>query len=494
MLTSLVILSVLALSLRGEEPVPGPQPEFRPNLILIIADDVSASDLGCYGNPDVRTPNLDRLAGAGMRWSQAYLTTSQCSPTRASVISGRYPHNTGAPELHLPMPEGQLLFPRVLQEAGYYTGAAGKWHLGPYPKVAFDVVQPRAGKDPGGEAMWLPMLRDRPKDQPFFFWLASSDAHRAWQKDPAAEPHDPATLSLPSPLVDTPETRQDLASYYDELARLDRYVGEVVAELERQGVLDNTLVLFMADNGRPFPRAKRWLVDEGIRTPFIAHWPAGLGAKGAVCDGLVSVLDIAPTLLGLAGVEVPDECQGRSFAPQLRDPKAKICDMVFAERNWHCEYAHERLVRRGDYVYLRNAAPDLPHFAAINLHVGYPAFVDLVELRRSGEPMSPEQRDVFLMPRPSEQLFDLREDPTQVRNLIEDPGHGAVAVELRELMDRWQQETGDSVPTADARTPDRQDRETGEPTTPGKASGHPVAGELPGASRGAEKINAPGPR
>lgn len=494
MRTVLALSLLLVLSAFQQEPAPRDPARERPNIVLVMADDVSADDIGCNGNPDVRTPHLDQLAAAGRRWTRAYLTTSQCSPTRASVITGRYPHNTGAPELHLPLPEGQPLFPLALRRAGYFTGAAGKWHLGPYARTAFDEIRGGGKGSPGGEGAWVPLLRERPKDRPFFLWLASSDAHRTWQPDPEGEPHDPAGLTLPVPLVDTPSTRQDLASYYDEVQRIDRFVGRVVAELERQGELENTLVLFMADNGRPFPRAKRWLVDAGIRTPLIAHWPAGLGAPGTPCEELVSVLDIAPTFLGLAGVAVPEAFQGRSFAPQLEDPGAAICELVFAERNWHGEYAHERMVRRGDLVYLRNGAPELPHFAAINWHREFPAFADLVAHARSGAELTPEQRDVFRAPRPAEQLFDLATDPTMVRDLAADPDHAEALAGMSLLMDRWQEETGDTVPGPDARTPDREDRETGEPTTPGKASGHPVDGELPGESRGAEAIVAPGPR
>jgi arylsulfatase A-like enzyme len=186
----------------------------RPNLILIIADDVSASDIGCYGNPDVRTPNLDRLAAEGQMWSRAYLTASVCSPSRCSIITGRYPHNTGAAELHTALPEGQPLFPRQLREIGYWTAQAGKWHLGGYAKEAFDkVVEDKTLNGDSGCEQWVPLLRQRPRDKPFFLWLA----------------------------------------YYDEVQRLDRFVGLVTEELQAQGVLNKTLILFISDNGRPFP-------------------------------------------------------------------------------------------------------------------------------------------------------------------------------------------------------------------------------------------------
>lgn len=466
----------------------------RPNLVLIIADDVSFNDLGCYGNADVRTPRLDAMAAQGRLWTDAYLTTSQCSPTRCSILTGRYPHNTGAPELHTPLPADQWCFTQSLRDAGYWCAQAGKWHMGNPAKDSFDVVHGGRGGGPGGEGRWVQTLRDRPTDQPFFCWFASNDAHRSWQPDSDAQPHEPAALTLPEPLVDTPTTREDLAQYYDEVQRLDRYVGEVLDELERQGVLDNTLVLFIADNGRPFPRAKRWLVTDGIKTPFILHWPAGLAGGGGTCEGLVSVLDIAPTFLQLAGAQIPDSFQGRSFLPQVVDPEAVICDMVFAERNWHGEYAHERMVRRGNWVYLRNASPELSHLAAINIHRPYPGFQDLERLRASGEPLSPAQQDVFLAPRPAEQLFYLPGDTLMLNDLAADPTHRQTLAELSALMDQWQEATGDTVPGPEARTPDRNDRVTGEPILPGRGSGHPVDGEMPGESAGAERINESGPR
>ena len=244
----------------------------RPNFILIIGDDISVDDFGCYGHPNIRTPNIDLLAESGMRFTNAYLTTSQCSPTRCSVITGRYPHNTGAPELHTALPEGQVTFPQALNDAGYFVAAAGKWHMGDHARQAFDVIVD--GK-PGGEERWVEVLRERPKEQPFFMWFASHDAHRSWAPDPESPPHKPEEAVIAPYMIDTPSVREDMAGYYDEIQRLDRYVGLVVQELESQGVLEDTFILFMADNGRPFARCKTRLYDSGVKTPFIiplARW------------------------------------------------------------------------------------------------------------------------------------------------------------------------------------------------------------------------------
>ena len=258
------VLQSVAIGLAlASSPLARPAACDETNVVFIIGDDISVDDFGCYGHPRIQTPNVDKLAASGMRFTNAYLTTSQCSPTRCSIITGRYPHNTGAPELHTALPEGQVMFPAILKQAGYHTAAAGKWHLGNYAKRAFDKV---VGGSSGGEERWIECLRERPKDRPFFMWFASYDAHRGWSQDKGAKPHTPDDAVVPPYSIDTPEVRADMAKYYDEIQRLDRYVGLIVKELKAQEILDNTCIIFMADNGRPFPRCKTRLYDSGIKT------------------------------------------------------------------------------------------------------------------------------------------------------------------------------------------------------------------------------------
>ncbi|MCP4452137.1 MAG: sulfatase-like hydrolase/transferase, partial [Planctomycetes bacterium] len=458
----------------------------RPNIVLIIGDDISVDDFGCYGHPTIRTPNVDNLAAKGLRFNNAYLTTSQCSPTRCSLITGRYPHNTGAPELHMPLPEGQVMFPELLKKAGYYTAAAGKWHLGNYAKNAFDRV---VGGGAGGEERWLDCLQNRPKDKPFFMWFASYDAHRPWDDKIQAKRHTPQNVVMPPYMVDIPVERADMAQYYDEVQRLDRYAGYVVEELRNQGVLDNTLILFMADNGRPFWRAKTRLYDSGVKTPLVVHWPAGLPKKGQTCDSLVSTIDIAPTLLELAGLKTPDTVQGTSFTALLADPGASMRDYVFAEHNWHAQIAHERMVRHGEYVYIRNAHAQLPQVIA--LKSSRPHLDELRTMAQAGQ-LTHAQMDPLLAPRPAEELFKISDDADQLRNLADDPAHGKVLEDLRSIMDQWQRRTGDTTPSLDQATPDRHDRNTGKRLQK-KPGMRPVSGVLPGETTGAEGINDPGP-
>ena len=457
----------------------------RPNFVLMIGDDISIEDFGCYGHPNIRTPNVDKLAAGGIRFTNAYLTTSQCSPTRCSIITGRYPHNTGAPELHTPLPQGQTMFPAMLREGGYYTAAAGKWHLGKYARSAFDRI---VSSKPGGEELWRDCLRKRPKDKPFLMWFAAFDAHRRWQADIDAKPHTPADAVIPPYMIDTPGVRKDMARYYDEVQRLDRYVGIVVEELRQQSVLDNTCIIFMADNGRPFARCKTRLYDSGVATPFVVYWPGGIRHQGSVCESLLSVIDIAPTILELSGLKSPQSFQGISMAPLLANPKKTIRRYAFAEHNWHGQIAHERMVRHGDYMYIRNAYPGLPQ-----LH-GQDSQCPQKELRafaREGK-LTPAQMDPLLAPRPAEELFNVRNDPHQIENLVNDQGHRKALEHLRKVMDEWQRRTGDSVPPLGKGTPDRYDRNSGRPIH--GTSGRPKAGITPGQETGAVKINDPGPR
>lgn len=200
------------------------------------------------------------------------------------------------------------MFPQLLKEDGYYTVLSSKNHMGTQTKNAFDTISP--GRGPGGEEDWNEIIRNRPKDQPFFFWFASHDAHRDWQMNDKAKKYNPDDIVVPPFLYDGPKTREDLAAYYHEISRADYYLGELVKELKRQDILENTYIIFMSDNGRPFPRSKGRLYDSGIKTPFIVYGP---NINSGNTSALISSVDIAPTILHLAGTEISDRIQGVSF-------------------------------------------------------------------------------------------------------------------------------------------------------------------------------------
>jgi arylsulfatase len=410
-------------------------------------------------------------------------------PSRCSIITGRYPHNTGAPELHVRLPLKQVRFPELLHESGYYTVLSGKNHMFGNKDRAFDRIT--GGGGPGKEEDWVDHLKDRPKDKPFFFWFASTDAHRAWSITKDAPKYDAKDVIIPPYLVDTPVTREDLTGYYHEVSRFDYYIGLVTAELKKQGVLENTMIVVAADNGRPFPRCKSRMYDSGIKTPWVVHFPEVIKSP-AVTQSLISVIDLSSTCLELAGIKSLESIQGRSFLPILKKPEIAIREVVFAEHNWHVYRNHERMVRFGDYLYIKNNFPNQPNLC-YESDDHYPAGEELWKAHAAGKTQL-DQRQVFANPCPPEELFQVTEDPHQLRNLIEDKKHTKALKQARALLAKWTKQTGDSIPAN--QTPNRHDPpriENGKILPPGKAKTRNPHAEMPGESRNASKNNHPGP-
>jgi len=424
--------------------------EMRPNFIVFIADDMAWNDCGVCGHDKIRTPNIDELARGGMQFHNAFLTISSCSPSRCSLITGRYPHNTGAGQLHLPLPGDQVTFVEKLKSAGYYTAAAGKWHLGEATKPKFDKVVTRMNQ-------WVATLQARPEEKPFFMWFAFSDPHRPYQKNTIDKPHTPDDTIVPPFLPDNPDTRADLAAYYDEITRLDSVMGKVSAELEKQGATENTMVLFMSDNGRPFPRCKTTVLDSGIQTPWIVRWPRVVKA-GSECASLISSIDLAPTVLELAGVAIPKTVQGISFKPLLTDPNAKTRDAIFAEHNWHDFDDHQRAVRTMQFKYIRNSYTDIPLTPPADA-VRSPTYQKMHKLKEAGK-LTPAQLSTYQTPRPSEELYDLNKDPYEMKNIASDPAYTKPLAKMRKRLDDWIERTDDVVPAQ--RRPDEFHRVTGD--------------------------------
>ncbi len=423
----------------------------QPNFIVFIADDAAWNDCGPYGNLNIKTPNINQLGEEGLVFDNAFLTTSSCSPSRCSILTGRYPHSTGAPELHMPLPHDQLLFAGELQKAGYYTAIAGKYHIGD-PRIEFDSIY---SGGPSGCENWMRALQNRKKDKPFFLWLAAIDPHRNYQPNTIAEPHRWDDVTVPPFLPDNDSTRKDLALYYDEISRMDDYIGQVMNELKNQGIDDNTLVIYMTDNGRPFPRCKTRLYDSGIKTPFIVRWPLKL-EKGRT-EALISSIDIAPTFCELAGVEIPESFQGISFVPVLNNYQTKTRDYIAAEHNWHDYQAFERAVRNHQYLYIRNWFPEFnaspPADAVRSI-----TYQEMINLHRN-DALNENQLDCFVVPRAVEELYDVVNDPYQLNNLVMDEKYSKELSDMRKLQELWQTEFNDTVPKNP--TPDKFDRWTG---------------------------------
>ncbi|MEE2639431.1 MAG: sulfatase [Planctomycetota bacterium] len=472
----------------------------RPNMIVFIADDVSWNDYGCYGNTFARTPNIDQLAANGLKFTNAFLTASSCSPSRASIITGRYPHNNGkAAELHLPIASHLRWFPELLREAGYYTALVGKKHMRrdkpqpgqPIPGKAFDLIDNGQVKDNhGGESKWVETVANRPKDKPFFFWFAAIDAHRAWDADREwkkkyGKMHSPERVLVPPYLVDDAETRRDLASYYNEVTRFDYFIGQVVEQLRKEDQLKNTLILVLADNGRPFPRAKTRLHDSGMKTALVAHWPEGIRSRGAEASGLVSVIDLAPTLLAAAKIPAPESFQGVSLQPVFSDPGKIVRDFVFSEHNWHDYEAHGRSIRDNEgHLYIINRRPQFAWQGPAD-SVRSPSHQSLLKKKNAGQ-LSPAQQDVLLAPRKETEFFDSRKDPLQLNNRSGDEQVQNRESTLRGKLLQWIRETGDSIP--EKISEDSFDRQSGD-----SLENEKYRFTTPGEDRNASRINHSGP-
>jgi N-sulfoglucosamine sulfohydrolase len=429
---ALILLSIVVVGAESR----GAEESSVPNFVIIVLDDASWNDFGAYGNPGVKTPIIDQLARDGMRFDSAFVATSSCSPSRASLLTARYPHNTGAQELESPLPGSAVIFPSLLRDAGYYTAAAGKWHLGDATRPKFDKIYRVSDSSGGGD--WVKALADRPRDQPFMLWLAAIDPHRPWSGPPL---HSPDEVVVPPFLADRPGTRNDLARYYDEISRADETIGKVLDELVKQGVEKETVVILLSDNGRPFPRSKTSLYDSGVKTPFIIRWPARMKA-GAVNSNLISAIDIAPTILELAGIESPPEFQGKSFRKTLFDPSVSIRDYVIVERNAHGAFGFERGIRSRDFLYIQNLFP-VRHPCYLRFRPD-DATKDLMALMRK-KALPSAQSQCFASPRPLEELYDIRSDPFSLHNLVSDLAHAGVLGKLRRELSAWSVATADAI-------------------------------------------------
>lgn len=422
-----------------------------PNFIVFIADDAAWNDCGAYGNDVIKTPNINKLAEEGLVFENAFLTTSSCSPSRCSILTGRYPHSTGAPELHMPLPADEVLFAGELQKAGYYTAVAGKYHIGE-KRAEFDAIY---GGGPSGCEYWKEAIQNRPKDKPFFMWFAAIDPHRAYKPNTIAQPHKAEDVIVPPFLPDADSTRKDLALYYDEISRMDEYIGKVMAELKNQGVDENTMVIYMTDNGRPFPRCKTRMYDSGIKTPFIVRWPNKV--KQGRTNSLVSSIDIAPTFCELAQTSKSSTFQGVSFTSVLNDFSVNTRNYIVAEHNWHDYQSHERAIRNHNFLYIRNA---YPHFNASPPAdaVRSLTYQEMIEMQKEGT-LNEKQQDCFVKPRLAEELYDVKNDPYQLNNLAQNSMYADDLAKMSKLLDRWISETNDKIP--ENPTPDGFDRWTG---------------------------------
>lgn len=432
----------------------------RPNILWISCEDISPN-LGCFGDEYAVTPNLDRLAAQGVRFTRVFAPIGVCAPARSSLITGMYACSLGTQHMRCTgrIPAFVKCFPQYLREAGYYCTNNSKTDYNfRFSKESWD--------ESSNKAHW----RNRAKDQPFFSVFNFTTTHesqiRLGAKQhaqrtadfTAAERHDPAKAPVPPYHPDTPEVRADWAHYADNITYMDRQAGDLLRQLDEDGLADNTLVFFFSDHGAGMPRSKRWLYESSTRVPFILRLPKGmklpgLGEPGTTDDRLVSFVDLAPTMLSLLGVDVPGHMQGQVFlGPHASEPR----QYVYGFRDRMDErYDLIRSVRDARYRYIRNYQPQLPWFHSQYISYCYEMPTMRVWQRLADEGKLNGAPAVFMaLTRPTEELYDTQADPWEVHNLADAPEHQETLRRLRTAHRDWMREILDLglLPEADLRT------------------------------------------
>jgi len=430
-------------------------PPSRPNILFLIADDWSYPHAGAYGDTAVRTPTFDFLAEEGAVFENAYCAAPSCSPSRASILLGRYPHQIeSAGNLWSVIPDKFPNWMSLLAESGYHTGKTRKgW--GPGDFEAGGYAQNPAGKD---YPDFKTFLKGKEENQPFAFWFGSSDPHRVYDTNTGVESGmDPESITVPGFLPDTPCVRNDILDYYFEVERFDRESGNIIDVLKKQGLLDNTIIVMTSDNGMPFPRAKATLYDYGTRMPLAMYWKDRISG-GIRINDFMNFIDFGPTFLEAAGQDLPEAFSGQSLL-ELFDAGAKNKSdrsKVFLERERHANVRKgdlsypSRAVRTKDFLYIKNFEPDRWPAGDPQVHqsVGQYGDVDnsiskFTIMAMEGKPTDRDYFELAFGKRPAEELYVLEDDPYNLKNEIGNNQYKSVLNELRKALDDWMEQTGD---------------------------------------------------
>jgi arylsulfatase A-like enzyme len=417
----------------------------RPNIVWIIVDDMSAN-FSSYGETAIETPNVDRLAREGVRFSKAFVTAPVCSASRSALITGMYQtaigahnHRSGRGTLKIHLPAGVEPIPALLKRSGYYTAIGGPLARGKnLGKTDYNFEWDRAmydGNDWSG----------RKPGQPFFMQVqlagGKSRESKNWPETVRRElgqatSHD--KVKLPPYYPNDPVLVEDWARYLDAVRYTDKQVGEVIARLEREGILDTTIVAFMTDHGISHARGKQFLYDEGIHVPLVIRGPGV--PRGVVRDDLVSHIDLAPTTLAMAGVPIPGAMQARD----LFSPAGTDRDAVFSARD-RCDETVENLrsVRTQRFKYIRNGYPERPHLQPNRYKDDKPIVKRLRALHAEGKLDELQEALLFAPTRPREELYDVQADPHELHNLAAVPSYHGMLEKLRDRLDRWMVQTDD---------------------------------------------------
>jgi len=437
----------------------------RPNIILIVSDDHGREALGCYGNPVIRTPALDALAGEGVRFSTSFCTTASCAASRSVILTGLYNHTNGTYGHthgchHFACFEDVVTLPALLKDGPYRTGRVGKQHYAPDSSFPFDWGHP-AGKFGRDDVRMSESCREFIRGpEPFFLYWCSMNPHRAgalqshplqpdgFGNPPDAFPGDTERaysedeVVVPPFLSDTPEARAELAQYYQSISRLDRGIGRLVDILKEEGKYENTVIIYISDNGAAFPASKTTLYEPGMCLPCIVRSPLHQN-RGTSCDGLITWADITPTVLDFAGLySQPEDFHGRSFRGIIDEESPEDWrEEVYAAHTFHeiTNYYPMRVVRTRKQKFIWNIAWKLDYSFASDL---WRSASWQGALRDGLERFGARTTDAYLH-RPRFELYDLEADPNETVNLAESPEHAGLVNSFCEKLKRFQEETRD---------------------------------------------------
>lgn len=425
----------------------------RPNILFITSDDQGVH-AGCYGDGQARTPVLDQLAREGLRFSQAFVTQASCSPSRSSMLTGRYPHENGQIGLaHLgyKMHPGQPMLPDLLRDAGYYTGIIGKLHVADPKNTEFDfdrrglIVASREVRRVAREAN---AFLTEAQDKPFFLMVNLFDPHRPYEDADQIDglPAEPQTAETVEPFpfqpIDDPKVRAETATYYNGVSRLDTGVGMLLELLEKFGHAENTLVVFVGDHGPPFTRGKTTCYEAGVHVPLLMRWPGQI-PPGMVSPDFVSTIDLLPTMCAAAGVPVPELVSGMALQPLWTGKGTPWRDRIFTEMTAHTpwEYYPRRAIRDSRYKLIENLTPERTNpVAGID---GCAAWEASRAPELEGAPVR-KAFDTYRNP-PRFELYDLETDPVEFHNLAGQSAYAGVEARLKRELLAWRTETKDPL-------------------------------------------------
>lgn len=439
------LLLIACHSSRAQNPAP--PAHSQPNIVWLSAEDISAH-LGCYGDPNAITPNLDQLASEGTRYTHAFTTAGVCAPCRSGIITGMYQTTLGTQHMRCTatLPEQINPFPMLLRQAGYYcTNNSKQDYQFKTPKETWDVSSKRAH--------W----RSRPDpSQPFFAVFNFTGCHESGIASDSKykqvtsvlskeQRQDASKLSLPPYYPDSPIVREHWKRNYELITAMDHWAGDLIQQLKDDGLYDDTIILFWSDHGVGLPRAKRWLYDSGTHIPLIVRIPSAYrsgqqGQPGSVSDQLISSIDFGPTALNLAGVDQPPHMQGQAFlGKQLPDPR----DYVYGARDRMDErYDIIRTVRDQRFRYIRNYEPLKSYYQYINT-CEKGAIMKQMRSRFEAGKLSGVPASYFAATKPVEELYDCQQDPHQIHNLADDSAYQDVLKRMRQAQGQWARETRD---------------------------------------------------